>query len=320
MPPDRRRQRTGDAAVTKTPYDVLGLGCVTVDDFLFVTTFPGPDDKTRVLRSERQCGGLAGTALVAAARLGARCAFAGLLGVDDTLSQIVAANFAREGVDIAPAVRRTDARPIHSTIIVGSGGATRNIFFEVAGRVGADDDLPDAATIRAARVLFVDHYGIAGNLRAIRIAREAGIPVVADLERDEDPRFPELLAAVDHPVLSEKFALRVTGAVDAAEAVRRLWRPDRQAVVVTGGEAGCWYTDDGAAIHHQPAFPVEVVDTTGCGDVFHGAYAAALARGETLAARVRFASAAAALKATQPGGQRGIPDRAAVETFLKERA
>jgi sugar/nucleoside kinase (ribokinase family) len=320
MAPDRRRQRTGDAAVTKTPYDVLGLGCVTVDDFLFVTTFPGPDDKTRVLRSERQCGGLAGTALVAAARLGARCAFAGLLGVDDTL-------FADRRRQLRPrGGGHCSRRPAHGCAADPLDDHRRQWRRDaqhlLRGRrpVGADDDLPDAATIRAARVLFVDHYGIAGNLRAIRIAREAGIPVVADLERDEDPRFPELLAAVDHPVLSEKFALRVTGAVDAAEAVRRLWRPDRQAVVVTGGEAGCWYTDDGAAIHHQPAFPVAVVDTTGCGDVFHGAYAAALARGETLAVRVRFASAAAAIKATRPGGQQGIPDRAAVEAFLKERA
>ncbi len=69
-------------------------------------------------------------------------------------------------------------------------------------------------------------------------------------------------------------------------------------------------------IRHLPAFPVEVVDTTGCGDVFHGAYAAGLAEGMNLPDRVRLAAAAAALKATQSGGQTGIPTRDAVDTFL----
>jgi len=67
---------------------------------------------------------------------------------------------------------------------------------------------------------------------------------------------------------------------------------------------------------YQPAYRVQVMDTTGCGDVFHGAYASALVRGLELPERIRFASAAAALKATQPGGQAGIPSRAAVEEFL----
>lgn len=70
-------------------------------------------------------------------------------------------------------------------------------------------------------------------------------------------------------------------------------------------------------VQHQPAFRVRTVDTTGCGDLFQGAYAAALALGATLSERVRLARAAAALKATQPGGQRGIPTRNQVDEFLQ---
>jgi sugar/nucleoside kinase (ribokinase family) len=69
---------------------------------------------------------------------------------------------------------------------------------------------------------------------------------------------------------------------------------------------------------HQPAFKVAVVDTTGCGDVFHGVYAATLAQGFDLPTRIRWAAAAAALKATACGGQSGIPKRATVEQFLKD--
>ena len=70
---------------------------------------------------------------------------------------------------------------------------------------------------------------------------------------------------------------------------------------------------------HQPAFRVETVDTTGCGDVFHGAYAAALREGRPIADRLRFAAAVAALKATRVGGQKGIPSREEVEAFLDGR-
>ena len=301
-------------------WDILGLGVVSVDELLYVDAFPAPDEKTRVRRRERQCGGLTGTALVAAARLGARAAYGGLLG-DNERSAVVEANFRANGVDTGPAVRAPDARPVHSTIVVGSSGRTRNIFFAVTGRTGADDHLPAADIIRSARVLFVDHYGVSGSLRAIDVARAAGVEVVADLERDEHPRWAELLDAVDHPVLSEKFALKVTGAPTARDAVRRLWNGRRRAVVVTCGDRGCWYAGgrEPEAVRHCPAFLVQVVDTTGCGDVFHGAYAAALVRGLELSERVVFASAAAAIKASSPGGQKGIPDREAVERFIAAR-
>jgi sugar/nucleoside kinase (ribokinase family) len=301
-------------------WDVLGLGCVSVDDLLYVQDFPPPDVKTRVLREERQCGGLTGTALVAAARLGARAAYVGLLG-DGELSRGVEENFAAAGVNTSLAVRRPDAGPVHSTIVVGTTGRTRNIFFRLTGRTGADDSAPDAGVIRAAKVLLVDHYGVPGNLRAIDIGRAAGVQVVADFERDDHPRFGELLAAVNHLVVSETFATKITGAASASDAAPRLWTPARRAVVITAGERGCWFigTETGGRVVHRPAFRVDVIDTTGCGDVFHGAYAAALARDMSLPERVDFACAAAAIKATVAGGQKGAPDLAAVARFLGDR-
>src|SRR5271156_6707647 len=169
-------------------WDVLGLGCVAVDDLLYIPAYPPPDSKVRVRRRERQCGGLTSTALVAAARLGARCAFAGVLG-DDEDSLFVKDAFRREGIDTSPIVCRAEARPIRSTILVDETHHTRTIFFDLAGSTGADPEAPVAEVIRAARVLFVDHYGMEGMTRAARITRAAGLPVVADLERDEYPGF-----------------------------------------------------------------------------------------------------------------------------------
>lgn len=308
-----------DPAMEANRFDILGLGAVAVDDLLYVTSYPPADSKATVLRRERQCGGLTGTALVAAARLGARCAYAGVLGVDE-LSDLAVANFEREGVNISHLPRRAGASPIRSTIIIGESDATRTIFSDRRSFVGPDPTWPDPDVIRSARVLFVDHLGVEGTIRAARIAREAGIPVVADFERVSSPDFPTLLDLADHLIIGLGFASRLTGKPDPGEAARALWNDHRAAVVVTCGARGCWAVDspDAGALRHQPALPVAAIDTTGCGDVFHGAYASALARGEDLPYRLVFASAAAALKATRPGGQAGIPDRTAVLAFLGE--
>jgi sulfofructose kinase len=172
--------------MTSKLWDILGLGCVAVDDLLYVPSFPAADTKVQVLKRERQCGGLTGTALVTASRLGAKCAFAGRFGLDE-LARVIEENFRRENVDASFAPRTKDA-PVPHSIIIGRG--TRNIFYWIEGRIGADDLLPDESVIRSARVLFIDQYGVAGNLRAASIARAAGISIVADFEECHDRNSP----------------------------------------------------------------------------------------------------------------------------------
>jgi len=298
-------------------FNILGLGCTAVDDLFYVPSYPAPDTKMQIRRRERQCGGLTATALVAAARLGACCAFAGVLG-EDPDSQFVIDAFRRDGVSVDHLVHRPEARPIRSTIIVDESTQTRTIFFDLTGSTGADPHLPPEEVIRSTRVLYVDHYGIEGMTRAARIARGAAIPIVADFERSEWPGFNELLALVDHVIVNRDFAARLTGETDPSKALPRLWNNARNVVIITCGETGCWYLEKGepGIPKHLPAFTVKTVDTTGCGDVFHGAYAAALARGLDLERRLGFAAAAAALKATRPGAQAGIPSLDEVECFL----
>ena len=193
------------------------MGYTAVDELLYVDAYPQADAKMPVRRRERQCGGLAATALVAAARLGCRCAYAGTLG-DDDHSQFVIQRFGEEGIDVTHVRRRPDARPVRSTIIVDQSRQTRTILFDLDGVVGVDSSWPPEDVIRAARVLLVDNCGVEGMIRAARIARDARIPVVADFENAEDPLFPQLLALVDHLILSRDFALKVTGEQDPASA------------------------------------------------------------------------------------------------------
>lgn len=297
--------------------DVLGLGAVTIDDLVYVDAYPPADAKIPILRAQRHCGGLTGTALVAASRLGSKCAYAGVLGADGLSAHIID-RLREEGVDTGHVLRRAGVNPIHAFIVVDEARQTRNVFVDLTGKTGADPNWPSEETLLSTRVLFVDHIGVPGMIRAGELCRAHGIPVVADFEHDAAPDFPRLLALVDHLILSQSFAEKVTGLADPAKAAERLWGPSRNSVAVTGGRAGCWYAglETGGKVLHHPAYQVVTVDTTGCGDVFHGAYASALAEGVPLARRIAFASAAAALKATRPGGQEGIPTKAAVEDFL----
>jgi ribokinase len=297
--------------------DILGLGAAALDHLIFVDAFPPPNVKSRVIRSERQCGGLTASALVAASRLGANCGYAGTLGFDSDSIFVIEA-MQREGIDLAHLVQHKNAGPIRSTIIVGEKSSTRNIFPERPALTGAHSYLPDEDVIRSTRVLFVDHVGVTGMIRAAKIARTSNIPVVSDIERDDSPDIATLIELVDHLVVGEEFALSSTGASEAPEAALRLWTPARKLVAVTCGEKGCWFCHAGQIVQHQPAFPVKVVDTTGCGDVFHGAYCAALAKGFDAPTRIRIASVAAALKATKPGAQAGAPSWHEVESFLNQ--
>ena len=294
-------------------WDVLGMGCAAVDDALFVERFPAGDTKIPVRRRERRCGGLTAAALLTAARMGGSCAYAGTLGRDE-LSAFVIDELDRAGVDVANVLSVDDTGPVHAVVVIGEQDHTRTIFHYRSGQPGAHDSHPPPALIESARVLFVDTWGLAGQLRAARIAHNAGIPVVADFERGEGPVFEELLALVDHLIVSQDFALTWTGSGTLQEALPRLWTPQRAVVAATAGEQGCWWLDaDG--LHHQPAFQVEVVDTNGCGDAFHGAWALTLAHAYPYPECARIAAAAAALKATQPG-LTGVPSLADILDFI----
>jgi sugar/nucleoside kinase (ribokinase family) len=299
-------------------WDVLGFGAVAVDDLIYVDQHPLPDTKIPVRNRQRQGGGLAGTALVTAARLGAKAAYCGVLG-NDELSRFTLKELEREGVDCTQTSYRPDARPIYAIVIVDQSTGHRCILYSTAGVLEPEPEriTPDLAT--NCRILFVDQTAIETALRVVKLARTHRIPVVGDIESDSDPRTLDLIHQIDHLIVGFQLAKRVTGKDEPVAMVHTLSRPDRACCVVTAGEQGCWYSEHGGSVQHLAAFQVQAVDTTGCGDVFHGAYAACIARGETVDRAIQIATAAAGIKATQLGGRSGIPDLPTIERFLQER-
>ena len=298
-------------------WDVLGLGAVAVDDLIYVDRYPPPDTKVPVLASQRRGGGLAGTALVTVARLGGRAAYCGVFG-DDELSQYTRQELERHGVDCSPATYQSGARPIYSIAIVERPTGSRTLFFDRSGFLEPPEGHITQELISRCRVLFVDYTVMGAGLRAASLARSLGIPVVADIELGVDERLEQLLPYIDHLIIGTEMGHDLTGESQPANMVSSLSTDRHEAVVVTAGALGCWHALRNGPVHHCPALQVQVVDTVGCGDVFHGAYAASLARGEDVQTAVKIATITAGLKAMRPGGQAGIPGWAEVERYLQK--
>ena len=212
-----------------------------------------------------------------------------------------------------------EAEPFHSTIIVVQPTAQRTVLSWAKGVIAVQpDDITDELIARC-RVLFIDHTVIEAGLRAVDLAHRHNIPVIADIEAKRHPQVDDLLPHIDHLIVGANFARQVTGKEKPLEMVRALSTTGRSCSVVTAGDQGCWYAEGEGEVKYFPAFQVPAVDTTGCGDVFHGAYAACLAKGMPIENIIKVASATAALKATQPGGRSGIPNWLAVQDFLQTK-
>jgi sulfofructose kinase len=296
-------------------YDLVGFGIAAVDDIVQLAQFPERDTKVPITRIERHGGGQCATALIAAARQGLRCAYAGILG-DDDLSVFTRNTLLREQVEVSQKRSDPEARPYYSIVLVDNSTGERTLLFSGCGVRGpAPEDISEDLISRS-RMLFVDQLGPAGTLCACRLARTWGAQVIADFERSGDADIAEAMLLTDHLIVPMRLARDVTGCSDAAAAAAELARSRRTCTAVTDGSRGCWFVAEDGRVVHQPSLPVDVVDTTGCGDVFHGAYAAAILLGMSPANAIRYAAAAAALKARHSGAQKGIPNRSMVEGFL----
>ena len=302
-------------------YEILGLGCVAVDNLIHVEQFPAEDSKVQVAEQASLVGGTTATSLLAAAALGVRCAFAGALG-DDPASGLVRETFRQTGIETSLVRRDSAARPIRCTVIVSRASGSRTVLYDLACAVPAAAGWPPDEAIRAARLLLVDQFGLEGILPAARIARSAGVPVVAKLEHCDDPRdFQPLLMVADHIVLPIQPALQITRQTSPAAAVDLLWRDSHRALIVTCGKEGLWYrTGDCQSARRLPAFAVAARDTTGCGDTFRGAYAAGLVRGLAIEEALVQGAAAAAMRASATTPAERLPSQDAVRQFIAARA
>ncbi|HNX34565.1 MAG TPA: PfkB family carbohydrate kinase [Kiritimatiellia bacterium] len=294
---------------------ITGIGYCGMDYLCIVPQVP-LDDKVEIIESLVQGGGPSVTAIVAAARLGAKAAFCGAVGDDERGAQIVK-GLADEGLDThGVKVRRGAESPAGFCWIEQKSGKRSIAWTRGNARPLSPREI-DRDLIRESSVLHMDGHQAKAAIAAAKIARKQGVTVSIDAGTLV-PDIDELLGLSDIVIASEKFAGRYTGEADMAAAVKKLFAGNRRFAAVTLGKAGS-LGFDGKRLIKCPAFKVGVVDTTGAGDVYHGAFIFDYARGSAWAECMRFAAAVSALKCTKFGGRTGIPSLTTAERFMRKQ-
>jgi ribokinase len=292
--------------------DVIGIGHCAVDFLGLVPYYPSLDEKIRITELRRQGGGEVATALVTLSRLGATTSFIGKIG-DDDLGNFILTEFKKEKIDISHIIVEKGASSLCAFCIIDKVSGKRTIFWYKDMKPLKKEEL-DKEFILSGKILLVDYHEPEAAIIAAEWFKRVGKTVVLDIDTI-NPQLERLVKSVDVVIGSEIFArnFAIDDYFSAAEKVASL---GPRIVVFTLGEKGCLcYTKEDKFI--QPAFEVNVVDTTGCGDVFHGAFVYGLLRGWNLRKIAIFSNAVAAMKCTKIGGRAGIPSIKEVEGFLK---
>lgn len=309
---DRVTRRAARYAV-----DVVGLGYCNWDYLGIVDRIPEFDASVRDMADFVGAGGgPVATALVALARLGVRTGHVGILGDDEPGFETRRA-FEEEGVDVCQLRVQRGARSKVSLVLVEASTGRRSI---VCYR-GSHDELQlqdsDREYVTAARFLHLDGNQMGAAITAARWMREAGGRVVLDANKPR-ARLDELLPLVDVLITNATFPEAYTGHEDLSRAQNELMGTGASMVVTTLGEDGCACLTVDSSVR-VVGFAVDVVDTTGAGDAFHGGFIYGLLQDWDLARTARFANAVAALSCTALGGRAALPRLQNVEAFLEGR-
>lgn len=302
------------AARLPAPPLVVCLGNVVADHTFWVEEIPQPPSKSTARAYSLGPGGMAANAAIAVARLGGRAAFWGRIG-DDLNGEPLAEALTAEGVDISGLRRVKGARTPVSAVLVDRTGERTILNFRGEGLDRDPSWLPLGALDGAAAFLC-DPRWPEGAIVALAAARARGVPSVMDAEKSETRILLDLVPRVDHAVFSTTGLQNFAPGARPGEGLRRALAPGgetRVAAVTRGERSTLWMTREDPTLRETPTFRVEATNTTGAGDVFHGAYALAIAEGQGVEEAMRFASAAGALRARDGS----TPTRAMVEEMLR---
>ncbi len=279
-----------------------------------VTSFPEPDGFTFMQEFDRQIGGPVANALTALTRLGEKTMWAGKVGSDE-FGRWIIDDLEAEGVLQNVTVDDSGSTPL-SFILVDVGTGSRSIVFHPGCALLFEQELTRAC-LSGAKLIHLDGGFIDAAFQAASYGRENGIKVALDAGV-YFPGLDDILSRIDIFMPTLEIARMLTGEDKAEDCLKKLQEIGPRSVIVTDGKAGSWAREDSACAH-APAVNVDVVDTTGCGDAFHGAYLFGEIQGWQLSHKLLFANAYAALKATRLGGRKGLPTTKEMKGFLQDR-
>lgn len=288
---------------------VVCFGIAVADRVYDVERLPAGEGKVTATGYRETGGGIAATAAVAVAALGGHAVFAGTLG-DDTAGRFLRAEMSRLGVDCAGVSLQPHARTPTACVTVDPAGER----CAIVDRGTVWPGVPDASILAGAGAVLADHR-FPREAAAVLAGLPDGVPGVLDGEGGERAALQAMASAARYPVFSRHGLRALTGLDHPAAALMAVVAERAAAVGVTLGAAGSLWRIDGA-LRPVSAPVVTVRDTTGCGDVFHGAFALALAEGAGVLDAAAFASAAAAIKARDGRGWDGMATRRCVMELM----
>ncbi len=283
---------------------VFGLGQCSLDYIGKIDAYPPPDVKCEFYDLTIQGGGPVATALVALARWGVSCAIAGVLG-DDLFGKLIKTSLDEEKVDTSGLMIRKGGGSQFAFIVAEPGAGRRTIFWRRPTGMALRPEEINYSRLRQARVFHTDGLLSEAALAAARVARDAGVEVVVDAGTLREGML-DLARLSDYFIASEPFATALAGSDNLLEACRKLAEFGPQIVAVTLGAKG-YMAMAGGKVFKGPAYPVKVIDTTGCGDVFHAGFVYGVIRRWNPEKILDFAAWSAAMVSREMGGRTGIP-------------
>lgn len=295
--------------------DIIGIGKPVKDLLIAIDNMPQADGSCLAQGLISQGGGKVASAIVAAARQGMRCGMYAVLG-DDAKGQFCKADFERHGVDtshLALIPRKTSP---FCLCIAEKTTQSRRLIGDVGTAPMIDPSALDFAYLRTARLIHLEN-GDPASRAAAEFARANDIFTAIDAD-SYSPQIAEMEPLIDLFIASAFYAQKRFPGQPPKYAARMLHENGCKVAIITLGAKGLvGHTDSGS--FSLPAFSgLEVIDTTGAGDVFHGGFISAWLRGLNAVDSARWASAVSYIKCTRLGGRAGIPTREMVDHFLRE--
>ena len=295
---------------------IVGIGACVFDTLYNIPSYPKEDTKMRATGSKPAGGGPTATGLVAAQKLGEQTAYIGVLS-DDNGGVFLKKDFEKYGVDTKLIEVKSGYRSFASVLWLSADTTARTCVFDKGDLPALVLSEEQVEAIKSAEILMVDGNEMDAAVEAAKIARANGTKVLYDcgglyagVER--------LLAHTDIMIPSEEFSLGHTGAKTAEEAAKKLYDTYHpEVVVITQGKRG-GIIYDGKEIASYPIYPAVVVDSNGSGDVFHGAFAAAVCKGYGYLKCCHFSSAVSGIKCMGIGARESVPSFDRVKEYMKE--
>jgi len=296
-------------------FDVVGVGLNATDTLLLVPRFPAYAGKEPFEAEMLSPGGQVASAMVACAKLGLRVKYIGTVG-DDERGRIQMESLLGSGINLDHVQVRKDTANQTAYIVIDQGTGERTVFWRRPDGLRLEPEEITPEMISGARLLHIDGHDTRAVERAARIARENGIPVTVDVDTIYHG-FDRVLPFVDYLITSSEFPSRWTGENDPFKALRMMQQEYGMKVAgMTLGAQGSLALSEGK-FHYSPAYVVNCADTTGAGDVFHGAFCYSLLTGMGLDSALDFSNAMAAMNCTALGARGGIGSLEEVRALMQ---